>query len=286
MTTDDIRRQQAEEAVEQMIKRRRLANEKLKVILQPSTVVTPRSNAKLTTPKDFKLTTSGRKNRVRSAKSFDTMSDGAYSDSEGEYVPIAERLRAFERTPGRFRSQPKTSGNSECWSDTPSATSRRCVTSPKEFCFRVDSRALTRPTHVKSAKEIEEEEIAEIKKHQFRARPLDRRVLESRGDLGVPRVTKPELTEPRAFHFRSEIRAEIRNAHSGNETDSDASHEFKARKFPRRMFEQGPALGQRSSSSLSLTEARSPKLATAKRAIARPEGRPEESPKHFKVSFV
>jgi hypothetical protein len=39
---------------------------------------------------------------------------------------------------------------------------------------------------VKSSKEKEDEEVAEMLAKQFKARPLNKRVLESCGDLGVP----------------------------------------------------------------------------------------------------
>ena len=42
--------------------------------------------------------------------------------------------------------------------------------------------------HVKSQAEREEEELEEMKRKQFKARPLNDKILSSCGDLGVPKV--------------------------------------------------------------------------------------------------
>ena len=54
----------------------------------------------------------------------------------------------------------------------------------------------------------EEEEC----RHQFKARPLDRRILESTGEMGVPKVAKGGVTQPQPFHFSTETRPRVRAA--------------------------------------------------------------------------
>jgi targeting protein for Xklp2 len=46
---------------------------------------------------------------------------------------------------------------------------------------------------------------------KFKARPVDRKVLHSAGDLGVPRVEKAPVTTPRELHFASEDRIKARH---------------------------------------------------------------------------
>ena len=52
------------------------------------------------------------------------------------------------------------------------------------------------------AKPREEEELENIP--TFRAKPVDRRVMESAGDIGVPRVERKPTTTPKPFVFSGE----------------------------------------------------------------------------------
>jgi hypothetical protein len=91
----------------------------------------------------------------------------------------------------------------------------------------------------KSAREREDEE--ELKR-QFRARPLDRRVLESNGEMGVPKVSAPgqdassqpasphgalawqvtpcQVTQPQPFHLETDTRC--RRVPGSREEEDDA----------------------------------------------------------------
>ncbi|KAK4795485.1 hypothetical protein SAY86_027811 [Trapa natans] len=61
-----------------------------------------------------------------------------------------------------------------------------------------------RPPKVKSSLEIEQEELEKIPK--FKARPLNKKVLESKGNLGLFCNTKKHLTQPEEFHFATDER--------------------------------------------------------------------------------
>ncbi|KAL2621963.1 hypothetical protein R1flu_002168 [Riccia fluitans] len=61
-----------------------------------------------------------------------------------------------------------------------------------------------RPTTVKSREEQELEELANMPK--FKARPLNKRIFESRGDMGVYRNCKREVTQIQEFHFATDER--------------------------------------------------------------------------------
>lgn len=65
-----------------------------------------------------------------------------------------------------------------------------------------------RPTTVKSTAEIEAEELARIPK--FKARPLNKRIFKSKGDLGIPRNHKRQITMPVEFRFQTGQRAQVR----------------------------------------------------------------------------
>lgn len=74
----------------------------------------------------------------------------------------------------------------------------------------------------------------------FRARPIDSRVLESVGDLGLPKVPKSAPTEPKEFNFYVDKRFREREAKGARtpprskrdaEDEQEMSKQFKARPF-------------------------------------------------------
>ena len=62
----------------------------------------------------------------------------------------------------------------------------------------------------------------------FKARTLDPRVLHSTGDLGVPRIEKAPLTQPRSPQFATDARAGSRQA---SPEPASPKREFKAAPF-------------------------------------------------------
>ncbi|KAL8088210.1 protein TPX2 isoform X1 [Apium graveolens] len=56
-----------------------------------------------------------------------------------------------------------------------------------------------RPPRMKSSEELEKEELEKIPK--FKARPLNKKIFESKGELGVFCNTKKQVTIPQEFHF-------------------------------------------------------------------------------------
>ncbi|KAG6541554.1 hypothetical protein Mapa_017076 [Marchantia paleacea] len=68
--------------------------------------------------------------------------------------------------------------------------------------------ARVRPLTVKSREQLEIEELARIPK--FKARPLNKRIFDSRGDMGVYRNNKREVTQPQEFHFATDERIQHR----------------------------------------------------------------------------
>uniref|UniRef100_A0A0A9DGC2 TPX2 central domain-containing protein n=1 Tax=Arundo donax TaxID=35708 RepID=A0A0A9DGC2_ARUDO len=76
------------------------------------------------------------------------------------------------------------------------------LTEPKPPQLHTSMRA--RPPSVKSSQELELEELEKVPK--FKAKPLNRKILESKGDIGVFAHPKPLVTAPKEFHFSTDDR--------------------------------------------------------------------------------
>ncbi|CAN6199123.1 unnamed protein product [Urochloa humidicola] len=62
-----------------------------------------------------------------------------------------------------------------------------------------------RPPSVKSSQELELEELEKAPK--FKARPLNKKIFENKGDIGVSAHPKPQVTTaPKEFHFSTDVR--------------------------------------------------------------------------------
>ncbi|KAK4409290.1 protein TPX2 [Sesamum angolense] len=71
------------------------------------------------------------------------------------------------------------------------------LTAPKSPVLQTSLRA--RPPRIKSSEELEKEELENIP--QFKARPLNRKIFESKGDMGIFCNSKKQVTIPQEFHF-------------------------------------------------------------------------------------
>ena len=116
----------------------------------------------------------------------------------------AEQVHAFQnKIPSRFHSVPKNSrprSNRRRGSSAPSPS----LTEPKEFHFRTSICSAKRGL----PKSREERELEYIrKKGNFKARPLNQRVMESAGELGVPKVNKRPTTKAVGFRSHTAKRA-------------------------------------------------------------------------------
>ncbi|OEL15676.1 Protein TPX2 [Dichanthelium oligosanthes] len=76
------------------------------------------------------------------------------------------------------------------------------LTQPKPPQLHTAMRA--RPPSVKSSQELELEELEKAPK--FKAKPLNKKILESKGDIGVFTHPKPQVTAPKEFHFSTDAR--------------------------------------------------------------------------------
>ncbi|OVA00365.1 TPX2 [Macleaya cordata] len=69
---------------------------------------------------------------------------------------------------------------------------------------RLETLLRARPPKVKSSQELEQEELEKIPK--FKARPLNKKIFESKGDLGIFCNPKRHVTKPQEFHFATDER--------------------------------------------------------------------------------
>ncbi|XP_057505719.1 protein TPX2-like [Actinidia eriantha] len=76
------------------------------------------------------------------------------------------------------------------------------LTAPKSPVLQTSLRA--RPPGIKSTEELEKEVLENIPK--FKARPLNKKIFESKGDLGIFCNTKRHITVPQEFHFATDER--------------------------------------------------------------------------------
>ncbi|RUS26201.1 hypothetical protein BC938DRAFT_471081 [Jimgerdemannia flammicorona] len=133
----------------------------------------------LTVPKPFRFHATTR------ANAFAEIAQNATAKSP--FVPLAVRLQRFESAmPDRFKARPQQPKLAE----KPALLEVTYPKSPKLL-----TKYRSKPTT--SALSTEEREMQDIEKAgHFKAHPVNRKIFESAGDLGVPRIKKPELTIP------------------------------------------------------------------------------------------
>lgn len=74
--------------------------------------------------------------------------------------------------------------------------------------------------------------MEEIQRHPFKARVLDRRIFDSAGELGVPKVSARPVTEPVEFAFRA-TQPRVRNASTSVSPTKRSTASFKAKPVPK-----------------------------------------------------
>ena len=217
-----------------------------------------RSTAQLTMPDEFELTTAS-----RSAPTSPTGSRHASPEPL-----LGEAVKNFAKTPGRFRSRPASAR--ETWgAPTFSASKPRTITRSKSFAFESDRRPARPPP--KSSAQLEAEALAAVPK--FRAQKVSKRVLESSGDVGVPRVQRPPPTQFAEFNLsgigsmakRRPSDAGLSSTSVTSVSSEPARTSFKARPMP-----TYKASGLKAQTPRRMTRPQSPKFVTSQRAATRP----------------
>jgi hypothetical protein len=135
-----------------------------------------------------------------------------------------------------------------------------------------------------SHEEMEQKFMEIQQKNAFKARSLDRRIFDSRGELGVPKVPVKALTIPMDIELQTEKRATSPRPtarHSMVEVVEDEHFEFKARPLPSTLKQPEKLATPPSKAHFRPTIAQSPKLHCLERASAAPARR--QRPHHAVV---
>ncbi|KAF3444087.1 hypothetical protein FNV43_RR13777 [Rhamnella rubrinervis] len=117
-------------------------------------------------------------------------------------TPLPPEFQEFH-----FKTMERANNNAESASVTSTELPRQNqwkahLTEPKTPLLHTSLRA--RPPTVKSSFEIEWEELEKAPK--FKAKPLNKKIFESKGDLGIFCNTKKQVTIPQEFHFATNER--------------------------------------------------------------------------------
>eukprot|EP00741_Cyanophora_paradoxa_P006413 tig00001001_g6215.t1 len=193
----------------------------------------------------------------------------------GDYIPLAQSVERFlTKTPTRFHSKPRAQDKP---SPPPKAVPHSTV--PVAPALATDTRVGRKPAPPRTS-DVEAEEARRLA-GSFKARPLDRRVLESRGDLGVPRVPKKPTTEAHEPQLRTAQRATAQLNASALSEAAELERSFKARPYnaKRMAAAEMPPPPPRAP----LTEPQSPALATRQRASVRPKAEAPAPPPAFRA---
>ena len=230
---------------------------------------------KRTVPKEFNLTSP----RPKSAAPASVASDATPTK------PLAQSVSEFTKTPKRFRGK----GPNAAPSPMPEKRGN-VVTKPTGVHLESAARAAAgRAAAVKSTAERELEYIASRPK--FKARPVSRKVLESSGDLGVPRIQPRATTALREFNLSSASASRGKAARGGDDDDAasdagstasaPAAYKFKARPVPKSVAQGSGRAGLAQVTPRKTTRPVSPKLSTSARADLRPEPPAPAEPEPF-----
>ncbi|XP_033755054.1 LOW QUALITY PROTEIN: targeting protein for Xklp2 homolog [Pecten maximus] len=198
-----------------------------------------------TIPKPFKLTDC-KKRKIGSIE------DLSKADT---FQSMAEKVKAFHRqTPERFRSRGRIGSTDRGEEKRGRSKSPNKLTMPKTPQF--ETRGRTRSYHIISQQEREEVEVQEMKKNQFKAHPVNERIL-TNPNTGVRKVPSKPLTHPEEFHLTA---AERRAQDSSTEEEK---YEFHAKPAPKKILE-GP-VGIKPAKVLARTIPKSPAFALKNR---------------------
>ncbi|KAI3736113.1 hypothetical protein L6452_15646 [Arctium lappa] len=196
----------------QAIKRQKLEGGKTRQILNIKTQIllhkarpgaVNSSNSNLVTPSTARSRKEERKMYVREPASSDP------------FVSMAEMMRKFQSGTRNLNLPPRSSSISHGDGQVMQRKPKLTLTRPKEPDFVTSQRV--RSVKIKSSAELEEEMMAKIPK--FKARPVNRKILEAPTLPAMKRST-PQIPEFQEFHLET-----MERAHQNAETSTVASTE-------------------------------------------------------------
>eukprot|EP01117_Protostelium_nocturnum_P013633 TRINITY_DN5100_c0_g1_i1.p1 TRINITY_DN5100_c0_g1~~TRINITY_DN5100_c0_g1_i1.p1 ORF type:complete len:737 (+),score=276.36 TRINITY_DN5100_c0_g1_i1:113-2323(+) len=133
------------------------------------------------------------------------------------FVSFEQQINNFhKRTPEKIRKQRR---NRERVAERAKREAGGpTITQPQPFRFEVDERLICKPKEkILSTQEREEQEALNAPK--FKARPFDKKIIESAGVIGLKRVERPAPTEPTGFSFATDSR--LRNLVADHQQQSN-----------------------------------------------------------------
>ncbi|KAF5187238.1 Tpx2 [Thalictrum thalictroides] len=176
----------------------------------------------LTRPKEPDFETSHRARSV-SVKSFAELEEEMMANiPKFKARPVNKKILEAPTLPALPRSTPqlpefqefhlktmeRANQNAETSSVVSTESSHRNQWNPNKLTEPKPPRLVTmlraRPPKAKSSQELEQEELEKVPK--FKARPLNKRIFESKGDMGLFSQPKRQVTRPREFHFATDER--------------------------------------------------------------------------------
>ena len=201
-------------------------------------------------------------------------------ESKSPYVPLAERVKAFEKTPARFK---KTTG-----APKPAPVQKfhhPRITVPKSPKFHTAQRIKKKEPVLST----EERQLQQIKlQPTFKARPVDSRILNSHGDVGIPRIKKASLTIPESPHI-TKVRPKTAPAAPVLSTEErqlqhiKSQPTFKARPVDSRILKSHGDYGVPRVKKPTLTVPESPHITKVKPKPAVAETKPPSPPRIIKA---
>ncbi|XVF66798.1 hypothetical protein PTKIN_Ptkin10aG0066900 [Pterospermum kingtungense] len=177
---------------------------------------------KLTRPKEPEFETAQRMRLVRVKSTAELEEEMMSKIPKFKARPFNKKIFEAPALPALPRSTPKppefqefhfetmarANKNAETSSEASTEVSRQNnqwkphLTEPKTPLLQTSLRA--RPPKVKSSIELEQEELEKAPK--FKARPLNKKIFESKGELGIFCNAKKQVTIPQEFHFATHER--------------------------------------------------------------------------------
>nr|XP_039272957.1 targeting protein for Xklp2-like [Styela clava] len=264
-STEEMELEEIEELKYQAKQMAKEASKSFKRALKNPSAHTPSGtpSAKLTKVKEFKFQTD---NRIKSNHSMDTRSRKLSSEIDftkglRQHPPSPTKLKKtvvkpFNLSSNRKRKAVEPATSLKGYDFTPMAKAvmnfnkgTRVNTAKAEIrkgpmkaklgltvakTPKLESRSRTRTVTVVGQKEMEDQEVEEMKNYQFKAKPVNRDILDHPGAL--PEVKKCPPTKPIGFNLEIDKRVEGRPVHDKAESPTK---EFKARPLPTKILE-GP----------------------------------------------
>lgn len=194
----------------------------------------------------------------------------------GAIQPVVETVLTAGELCRRFEADPRSHR-------VPASSTHLTEAMSPKLSTKLRASSTGRPKP-KSREEVERETVEEASKHQFKARPVDKRIFSSLGELGVPKVAARPVTTCEEFTFHYNEDRVMRRQQSIQTEDHNKKEIFDFKATPMPDFSAPCPSNGNAALSKPLTIAISPKLNGGRRASSAPPRR--QLPHHNEVGKV